>query len=363
MRVLYLLCSVAMLAHAAHPDATAADVVDAVTTGIWTKTDDAVIAGELKKLQLRERLTDETVGFLSAQTIGPETLKALEQVAKKSARLAVPTTSPVSIDPAPAAKQFQQILAKVSQYVAHYTRSLPDFTCDEITRRFTNFFTGKGVPDRFDPVRFRQIDTLRYGLRFTGGHDHATLLTVNGKSTNRLLLSAGQSFSTGEFGEDMQLVIGPASGAIFEWSRWQTLSGVGSAVFTYTVGPAHTRFQISYCCLKRGDKEYQQFVISPVEGLLYVDPQSGEILRIMLRPIQLPDDFEIDDTRTVIDYRPVLVANHSYRLPVGALTYMQTRGGQRTRNKIAFTNYKKFDAESVLLLTNSKITYKTEKKQ
>ena len=103
-------------------------------------------------------------------------------------------------------------------------------------------------------------------------------------------------------------------------------------------------------------------MISPIEGLLFVNPENGEILRMIIRPVRLPGDFEVTDTRTLIDYRLVRIADHSYRLPVRALSYMETRTGQRTRNDIVFTNYRKFDAESVLLFTDSKVTYQGEKK-
>jgi hypothetical protein len=223
------LLATTLLANPARPDATAADVVEAVTTGVSMKTDDAVIAAELNGLKLRERLTDDVVGFLSAQGIGPESLKQLEQLAKKSSRLHAAAATPVSREPVPDSAEFQRMLGAVGQYVAHYVQRLPNFTCDEITQRFTNFFNNP-MQQYFDPVHFRHVDTLHCGLRFTGGHDRVTLVAVNGKSMKRLTLSTGESISTGAFGDDMGMVMGPTAASIVQWSRWQALAGRRAAV-------------------------------------------------------------------------------------------------------------------------------------
>ena len=249
----FALLATAVLTYAARPDATAADIVEAVTTGVATKADDALIAAELKKLRVTERLTDQIVGFLSAKASAPKPSKRWSNLPRNRLRCQCRRSHPppgIRAD----ANEFQRMLAGVGRYVAHYMRGLPDFTCDQITHRFTNVFGLNTPQPYYDPTHFRKIDTLVYTLRFTGSHDHSTLMAVNGKGMKHLFLSAGESISTGEFGGDMRMVMGPGNGSIIQWSHWQALSGVRAAVFSYTVGPAHTRFQVTFCCIRKGDK-------------------------------------------------------------------------------------------------------------
>lgn len=353
------LLAVAVLAHTEKPGATAADVVELVTISLALDRDDAKLARQLKKLRPAQKLSDESVGFLATQEIGPEALSALEEIAKKSATLAIPAQEPIETS-VPPAEDRQRMLTATMDYVAHYVHGLPDFTCDEITRRFSNL-VGTKNPGAYYADHLHRIDTLQEQLRFTGAHDRGTLVAVNGKAARHIALTAGQSITTGEFGEDMRMVLGPASGAIIRWDRWQTLHGRRAAVFSYVLGLRETHFQIMYCCIEKAPGiEVRQTINSAIQGLLYTDVETGAILRMTIQAMNLPGVFLVKESRTLIDYGPVVIADRAYILPLRASIYIRSGLDQRTLNNIEFTNYKKFDAQSVLLFTDSKISYGKE---
>lgn len=72
--------------------------------------------------------------------------------------------------------------------------------------------------------------------------------------------------------------------------------------------------------------------------------------------MKLSPSFHIQEDNTVIDYGAVRISGQSYTLPVAARVFVRA-DAQRNRNEIAFVKYRKFDADSVLTIVNSRITF------
>lgn len=235
---------------------------------------------------------------------------------------------------------------------------LPNFICDELTQRYTNVIrvgpNGAGVFRNHWRRDDRFIETIRYSR----GRELHELVSVNNKPAKQLKTIAGQSISSGEFGPDINMIVGRrSSGVDLQWDHQELFHSKRAVVLRYSVGPDQTHFIVAYCCeLLPGKRPVQQQYESPIRGFIYVDSSDGTILRITIRAIDLPLSFRVRESNTVIDYGPINIGGRTFILPIKAGNYI--RGGpQKDRNEISFVNYRKFDAESVLMFTDSKIKY------
>ncbi len=95
---------------------------------------------------------------------------------------------------------------------------------------------------------------------------------------------------------------------------------------------------------------------SAIRGLIYADPHSGEIRCLVIRAVDMPSHFHVNENNTIIYYDKVNIAGRTYNLPAAATVFVRARS-QRNRNEIAFVNYPKYDGESVLTDVQSKATY------
>ncbi len=240
MRGVCLLFLISVLSRASsETGATAADAVDVVMRSLQSGQGDADTAQELAKLRLRERLDDETVAYLASRHPGPRTLAAIENLCKRSAGLPGAAQKPVTMTPAPSQAETRQILANVSGYASHYVHGLPDFTCTKVTRRYSNInLRRRGKTQSSYQERLHYYDTLQQGMQFVHGHD----------STRDLRHPApGESISAGEFGGDMDMILGSPS-VILVWNCWEHFAGAG-LLFSAT------------SCLKRSQNISWYFVV------------------------------------------------------------------------------------------------------
>src|SRR5205085_5246544 len=99
---------------------------------------------------------------------------------------------------------------------------LPDFTCTKVTRRYTNVRVGGTKPFYYQPL-LHYYDTLQEGMQFVHGHDFTRQV--------HLARAPGESTSEGEFGGDMDMILGSPS-VIVVWNRWEHFAGRRAAVFS-----------------------------------------------------------------------------------------------------------------------------------
>ncbi len=173
----------------------------------------------------------------------------------------------------------------------------------------------------------------------------------------RPLEPKGKSFSNGEFGRDMALILGASVNPQLKWDRWEALQGNVKAVFNYFVPVPQTEYSLLYCCfMKPGVGEVQQSYKAPMRGSIYVDPATGVISRLIIKAVDLPENFHIKENNTIIDYNQISIENRPYTLPVTATVFVRAES-QKNRNEISFVRYRKFNPESILTSVDSTITF------
>jgi hypothetical protein len=321
---------------------------------------DKQIAIEVRKLQLTEKLTDKTIIDLQAQGAGPKTVEALRYLRDQTATKTAPSRdatyspatapeSPISTGP-PTAKlstqappipppdsiRQKQILDSMTDYALNYTKSLPNFFCVEVTRQYVD-------PNAGD--HYRSYGTILAKVGYNEGAEHYNVYSLNGKLVDTTMdaVKTGGAVSTGEFGSMMREIFEPKSAAEFNWDHWATLRGRRMAVFNYFIDSGHSAWSITY----GSDKNDEQRIITAYRGLIYADPNTGEIARIKFVAVDIPRTFPISETSDTLDYDLVDISGQQFVVPLKALVLMKA-GRESSKNEIEFRNYRKFEAGSTI---------------
>jgi hypothetical protein len=147
------------------------------------------------------------------------------------------------------------------------------------------------------------------------------------------------------FGSMMKDVFDRASQARFEWDHWGTLRGRLAMVFAYRVDRSHSQWHVMFAT-GRGENDHMDYVPA-YRGLIYVDNKTHEITRVTLEAQDLPADFPVKRTETILDYDYQDISGRQYLLPLKARTYL-TAADYTTRNDDEFRMYRKYTVESQL---------------
>jgi hypothetical protein len=239
----------------------------------------------------------------------------------------------------------QKILGMMKEYALAYTQSLPNFICTEATRRYID-------PNGGDA--YRSLGILLSRISYHDGEEDNRIYSVNGKLQDMDMKRAvvgGGSVSSGEFGSMMRAIFERDSEAEFGWDHWATLRGRRMAVFNYFIDSGHSQYSITYGS-SEGD---QQRIITAYSGLIYADPNTGEIDRITFHARDIPKSFPVNSAEETLDYDSVDISGNPYIVPLYAKLYM-TAGRDKTKNEIQFGNYRKFETGSTIFYGDSKIT-------
>lgn len=306
-----------------------------VKSSLDLKHDDKKIAEYLKKVQLTERLDDRTIEDFMGMGAKARTIHALQDLRDQSANLtpakAAPAKPLVSAPAAPDSVEQQRILDLVRQYAASYAKSMPDFICVQVTRRFVD-------PTHSDYWRLMDVFTAK--LSYSEGRENYQVVLVNNRSVNTSMEKLGGATSQGEFVTLMRDAFAKKSQARFEWDHWGTLRGKRTAVFNYSIDATHSTYSITY---DPGKPDEQQ-AITAYRGLVYADKDTGVITRMTFEAIDIPPGFPVKQAATILDYDDVDISGTPHVLPLKAQVRM--RAGQfSTRNDQEYRMYKKFGSD------------------
>jgi hypothetical protein len=115
------------------------------------------------------------------------------------------------------------------------------------------------------------------------------------------------------------------------------------AVFNYFIDSGHSAWSISY----GADRNDEQRIVTAYRGLIYADPNTGEIARIKFAAVDIPRTFPVTETTETLDYDLVEISGQKFVVPLKALLLMKA-GRESSKNEIEFRNYRKFEAGSTI---------------
>jgi hypothetical protein len=311
------------------------DLVALVRTAIANQQSDRNLAKALHKFKLTESLDQRTIEGLENEGAGPQAVAELERLRQASAVLPKAPAAPMfEARPAPAPDEQKRIVEAARQSALDYTRSLPDFICTQVVRRY--------VVRRYGDPRGKLVDTLTLQLSYSGQRENYKLLTINGRPTFRPFDSVGGVITQGEFASLLSEVFERRSEAEFQWDHWTTLRKRPAQVYTFRVSAGKSHYRMAAV----GRSERYSAAVGQ-HGLLYVDRDTNRTIRIVAEADGIPPDFPVHSATTTLDYDFVDIAGRQFLLPLSAGTRMTTVD-RETRNEVEFHSYRKFGADTTI---------------
>ena len=310
-------------------------LVSFLKSSIRLKHPDAQVAAYLKKVKLSEQLPPGRIEELLASGMGPKTYDRLQVMVAATASLPPPkpTSAPVEtplaqLIPPPTAAEQRKLVEELREYALNYDKTLPDFLCTQVTRRF------------YDPSGLEywvNADTITAKLSYFQRKEEKKVLFVNNQYRDIDWEKLGGASSTGEFGDMLREIFEKDTQAGFQWERWGTLRKKRTHVIRYQVSQLNSKWAIVY--------EKSMTVRPAYTGLIYADASNGMIMRVTLEALDLPSSFPIQVAKNQLDYDYTDISGNTFLLPLRAEVRMR-EGKLLIRNDIEFRNYRKFGADT-----------------
>ena len=296
---------------------------------------DKKIAEYLKKVELTESLDDRTIETLQGEGIGPKTAEALRTLRDASAALPKPGAEPPKPAapppiPPPSPEDQKKAIEEARQLALSYSKSLPDFICLQVTRRYVD-------PSGLE--FFRLADTVAARLSYFEQKEDYKVVSINGNLSDVEYDRLGGATSSGEFGTMLRELFEPSTQAEFWWERWATLRGRRMMVFGYKVAQPNSKWHLIY------DKRLD--VVPGYHGLIFVDRTVPTVMRLTLEAGEIPASFPIQEARTMMDYDYTSISDKEFLLPLRAEMRMR-EGKFLVKNQVEFRSYRKFGAEATI---------------
>ena len=305
-------------------------------------TPDEDIAADIAGILLTTRLSAESIPIIQRVNFGPIMVGALQRLASTSANLPPSPTPIASVTPAPDIQGAKEMFTRLSTYASSYVGGLPRFVCLETTR----YFTSNHLPI------WKLDQKVAEEVRYRDGSEEYITKQVDNKASNAPLSDVRTSFSRGEFGTILSQTFDPASQAKFNWDHWESAGGKQIAVWRFAVSRDHSQYRV--CCNSTGSvtirgirRQRRETWASAYLGFIYAEADTGIIQRLTFQNVDIPSGYNLEDARNLLDFKQVTIRANQFWLPVRAIHYAR-QGKSRTRSDIEFSNFRSFQADSVI---------------
>jgi hypothetical protein len=340
MRLKLVLLGLACFTVAAQVRLSVDQLVKFLRSSIQMKQDDRQVADYLRKVKLTQRLDARTIEELQGEGLGPKTVEALHTLSATTISFPAPpppAPKPVYVPPPPPSEEEQkQALDAATEYARNYVERLPDFICNQVTRRYV---------DPSGKESWQQQDVVLERLSYFEHHEDYKVVTVNNRPMDipheKL---GGAATSSGEFGSIMAEIFDRRTQTQFAWERWATLRRKRAYVFTYRVPQSRSGYKISSANSPKPADSVS--TIAGYHGLVYVDKETLKVMQITLETEDLPRDFPIRQVSLTLVYDYTKIGDNDYVLPLKAELRSRDDRNLLVKNDIEFRMYRKFGAET-----------------
>ena len=325
---------------------------------------DAELAKQLSYLELTERMTSAKLRNWTMVFRGKKTRAALVALSDASAFLNPPREEVLG-DAAPDASERRKMLARVSKYLSQTIPRLPNFFARRTTVEYRDIpeLHEWGTETDYQPLHVARSATAT--VLYRNGNEVVEAKNKETKSDKPWLVT------NGTFGP----LLGYVSKALavsdgMMWSRWERGDDGRRAVFHWEVPPEKSVYRVGACCLPDGDGTGPFSRIDGYFGEIAIDPVSGAILRLELKP---PLQFASPPVTTpqvradiVIEYGTAEVGGIPYVCPIRSVTISRARSVIEVKewdqsfrtygpystvlNDATFDNYHRFRSDARILM-------------
>lgn len=319
---------------------TVNQLLEFIRSSVKMRMPDKDVAHYLATVKLSERLDGRTVEELQGEGAGPKTIAALDALANESASLPKPQPRTAEAPaykppPPPSSEEQQQIISEMRDYAMNYSKSLPDFICMQVTRKY---IAQTGRDD------FHLEATVMESLTYFEQQEHYKVMLVNDRYMDLPHEAVGGATSTGDFGSLLRSTLSPRADATIDFDHWGTLRGTLCYVFSYRISSGRSEWSLSY---GREDKSTDRILVG-YRGLIYVQKKAPhQILRITLAATEIPAAFPIHEASDTLDYGYQELSGVTFLLPLKAKVMLRD-DRTRSKNEIEFRLYKKYSTDAVI---------------
>ena len=321
------------------------------------KKSDADTATDLKQSELSEELTFAVMNDMASMVPGPLTTEQMYVLEARSSTLPPPAADLPSAAAPDAAAQ-QAMLAKAADYASKTYAQLPHLTATEMTARFQDLIETPpasggglhtGVGKEADPIfaqyssYVRLMNTKTEQVEIENGIPKESGKDKTQWGTNGMVASVGPLLGLNATMQELTANGSP------KWLRWETVNGKQTAVFSFAIDKKKTHYGIVYCCFPETDTTGTAHISSPqgvsgpgggkvlkgnmqndaswhifktnagYRGELFVDPDSGSVVRLITQAEFKPSDFiHYENIRT--DFEPRDIGGKTLIVPVRSFT-------------------------------------------
>jgi hypothetical protein len=330
---------------------TVGELQDMMTSLHHAQKNDQQVANELKQIELTEELTPAAMNGMVDLVDGPLSTEQMYVLEARSSMLAPPATDLPKTAPPDAVAQ-QALLAKAENYATKTYPQLPRMTATRLVARFQDgvetiqSYVGAAVRsvNDTDPLWQQQV------------HQYVRLMNTR---TDTVEIASGiekpESKDTTPWGRNgflnsmlpflplNELTSEVVSSGNPKFLRWETIAGRPTEVFSFAVEKKKSHYALNYCCFPEtssvGNVLYNGSAAHPVDngnlttvsnweafktksgyhGELFIDPDSGTIVRTIVEAEFKPSDFvHYEDIR--VDYASMPIGGRSLYVPVRSFT-------------------------------------------
>jgi hypothetical protein len=223
------------------------------------------------------------------------------------------------------------LIERAREAAANFLEGLPNYVCQEQTTRY--------VSETRQPS-WNVVDVVSAEVVYDDHQESYRNLQINGRPTKKSPEDSG-AWSTGEFGTILGNLFAPQSATEFKYVQEDSVAHRATSVFDFKV----TRVRSSWKIWVPG-----QYVVPTYKGSVWIDKQTGEVLRIEMQAKEVPEAFPEISVETAVDYDTISLGTaDKFLLPVHAEALSCWRNSNECqRNVIEFRNYHKFEGESVI---------------
>lgn len=220
-----------------------------------------------------------------------------------------------------------QWIADARAAAAAFSAGLPDYLAQQVTSRY--FRAGLSG--------WQPIDVITAELTYTGGREDYRDFRMNGQPIDRP--QGNGLWSTGEFGSTLEDVLSPLTNATFRRRGEERIGSRQAIAFDLTVTQPNSHWTLAAPDGRRYNTAY--------EGAIWIDQETGRVLRIEQRASSLPSDFPVSKAEATLVYAFASIDQRTYLLPAsGENVGCMSGSGTCTRNLIEFRDYRKFTTDS-----------------
>jgi hypothetical protein len=220
-------------------------------------------------------------------------------------------------------------LDAVREYALSYTRNLPNYTCTQTTRETIRVPAGQlQLPP----------DVIEEQIGFIDKKELRKVTKINGsKASPEGRDQRASASSRGEFGNLLDIIFDPETGADLQFGRLAMLNRRRVYVFAYRVPKSR-----GYALV-----ETKGTIQVAFKGCVYADYETKAVVRIEIKCVDIPANSEYQALELKLNYSPVNVAGGEFILPADFTLRYQMHHRENS-SEAEYKNYRRFSADATV---------------